>query len=148
MSEIDTIRRLRAIEKTLDRLKTGETSGVFLPFSQRVLNPFPLASSGGQWGDMTQPAAAIVLGLYLSVFVVTTNNGTNFWTLDLTSDDGSTVLATLNTSAVAANGWRRLSTTTITTPGSTNAVLSVRPTATLSPGSIYITAALAIAFTG
>ena len=144
----DMIRELRGADRRLGMTEAIERPFLYLPWSQRVLNPFPLASSGGQWGDMVQPWPILPISFNIAVFVVTTNNGTNFWTLDLTSDDGATVMATVNTSAVAANGWRRLSTTTITTPATTNVVLSIRPTATLTPGVIYIAPSLALFRTG
>jgi hypothetical protein len=140
---IDLLKQ-RNVARRIGQTEVIEKPPLYLPWAQRALNPFPLGSSGTHWGDMAQPWAAYYLAYYVDVYVVTTNNGTNFWTIDLTSDDGTTVIASVNTSAVAANGWRRLSDLTITQPATTNAVVSIKPTATLSPGSIFIAPAVAL----
>ncbi len=141
---LDLDRRVRAIESLLEHLRKADVAGNYLPWSQRVLNPFPLASSGNVWGETPQPWEVSVLALYVSVFVNTTNNGTNFWTLDLITEPGGTTLASVSTAAASANTWTRLVDLSVTTPGSTNVALAIRPTATLSPGSIFIVPSLAV----
>lgn len=138
----------RNLARGLEQTRVIERSPLYLPWTQRVLNPFPLASSGNPWGDMGQPWAVSILAFYASVFVVTTNNGTNFWTIDLLDTATSTVLASVSTAAIAANVYTRLVDTTVTAPGATNPALFIRPTATLSPGAIYIVPALALLRTG
>lgn len=147
MSSLDLQRQIAANELHIERLRKADVPAIYLPWSQRILNPFPLASSGGVWGDQGQPWAVNVLAWYVNVFVVTTNNGTNFWTLTLVNT-AATTLATLSTSAIAANTWTRLSTTTITQPSSSNADLAIIATATLSPGAIIIAPALPLLRTG
>ena len=147
MSSLDAQRQIATTEAQIERLRKADVPAIYLPWHQRILNPFPLASSGGVWGDQGQPWAVNVLAWYVNVFVVTTNNGTNFWTLTLVNT-AATTLATLNTSAIAANTWTRLSTTTITQPSSSNADLAIIATATLSPGAIIIAPALALLRTG
>ena len=136
-------RQLQAINDVQEQLRKADVPAIYLPWAQRVLNSFPLASSGGAWGETPQPWEINVLSWYVTVFVVTTNNGTNFWTLALQNDAG-VQLASLSTSAIAANAWTRLSTTTITQPATTNTAFTLRPTATLSPGAIFIVPSLAI----
>lgn len=142
------IRQLKGIDRRLGQTEVKEVPPLYLPFAQRVLNPFPLASSGNHWGDTVQPWAANVLAFYVSVFVSTTNNGTNFWTLDLVDNVSGVVVASVVTSAIAANTWSRLSDITITQPATTCPSLGLRPTATLSPGAIYIVPAVALLRTG
>ena len=132
----------------LEQTRTIERSPLYLPLSQRILNPFPLASSGLSWGDMPQPWSVNVLVYTITVYVVTTNNATNYWTIELRDALGVTLLATLNTSAIAANTSTRLSTTTITQPAGANTWLTIIPTATLAPGAIYIWPAVALLRTG
>lgn len=139
--------QIKTLEDSLERLRKADSSALYLPWTQRVINPFPLASSGGVWGDMVQPWAINILAFYCSVFVVTTNNGTNFWTVNL-RDTAGNVLASVDTSAIAANAWARLSDTSITQPASSNIAIEIRPTATLSPGAIYIVPAVALLRTG
>ena len=137
----------RDISRRLEQTQTIERAPLYLPWAQRALNSFPLASSGTSWGESVQPWEVNLLAWYVTVFVVTTNNGTNFWTLTLRDTAGS-ILATLSTSAIAANTWTRLSTTTFTQPGASNVVFTLRPTATLSPGAVFIVPALALLRTG
>lgn len=137
MSEIDILRRLNALELSLETLRKADPVAIRLPYEQRVLNPFPLASSGNVIGDFAQTTAITLLMWRVNVFVTTTNNGTNFWTLALV-DAAVTTLASISTSAISAGTWTRLSTTTITQPGSSNALLAIIPTATLTPGTIYV----------
>lgn len=148
MSDIDVQRRLREIEHTLDRLITREVSALYLPWAQRVLNPFPLASSGNIWGEMTQPWAVTVLAFYCSVYVATTNNGTNYWTITLSSTPSGNAVASISTAAIAANTFTRLSDLTITQPASTDVEFYITPTATGAPGAIYIVPAVELVRTG
>lgn len=145
MSEM--LRILMDNEERLKQTETKEVASLYLPWTQRVINPFPLASSGGAWGDSPQPWAVNLLRFTCSVFVNTTNNATNFWTITLV-DTAVTTLATLSTSAMAANTFTRLSTTTITQPSSSNVDFIILVTATLAPGSIFIVPALALLRTG
>jgi len=134
-----TNRRLDEIESLLERLRKADVpNGRSPPYTQRVLNSFPLASSGNSAGEFPQFGTDCQIIVFrAAVFVVTTNNGTNFWTITL-RDSAGAVLATLDTSAISANTWTRLATTSITQPDATNVVLTVRPTATLSPGAIFL----------
>lgn len=140
-------RQIQAQQEQLERLRKADVASLTLNWTQRVLNPFPLASSGGVWGDTPQPWAVNLVAWYCSVFVSTTNNGTNFWTLTLVNTAGTT-LASLSTSAISANTWTRLSTTSFTQPATTNVDLAIIATATLSPGSIIIAPTLSILRTG
>lgn len=136
----DVLRRAGQIE-------VAERAPLYLPWTQRALNPFPLASSGTVWGDMSQPWAVNLLVWAVSVFVSGTNNATNFWTLTLINP-AATILATLSTAAIAPGAWVRLSTTAITQPAAANVTLSIIATATLSPGAIYVAPALALLRSG
>ena len=140
-------RQIQEMQDGHERLRKADISPLYLPWSQRVVNPFPLASSGGAWGDQGQPWAANILAFYCTLRVATTNNGTNFWTIILIDNAGST-LASFSTSAIAANTWTRFSDTSVTQTLTTNPVLSIVATATLSPGAIFIAPAVALLRTG
>lgn len=137
MDALSTQRQMRDIQERLERLEKSDIDAIRLSYAQRVLNPFPLASSGAGAGDFGQAEGVEILAFRVSVFVQTTNNGTNFWTISLVNTAAS-VLASVSTSAIAAATWTRLVDTTITQPSSTNVVLTVIATATLSPGAIFI----------
>lgn len=146
MSDIYGQRNLR---RGLEQTRVKEIPALYLPWTQRVLNPFPLASSGGVWGDMAQPWAVNLLAFYVEVFVSTTNNGSNYWELKLINSDNTSDLAVVTTSAIAANAWVRLSqTSSLTQPASSNPVMSIKATAAGSPGAIYIAPAVALLRTG
>lgn len=151
MSDIVTQRRIRDLEAMVDRLKTMDQSGpIYLPWTQRILNPFPLASSNSALCDQPQPWPVNVLAFYCTVYVSTTNNGTNFWIIKLQDNVGNN-LASFDTSAIAANTAVRfqvLSSSFIAQPSSTNTHMTVVASATLSPGSIYMFPAVALLRSG
>ena len=144
---LTTQRQIQALQDSQERLRKADVTAIYLPWTQRVLNPFPLASSGGVWGDQGQPWSVTLLRFTVSVFVSTTNNGTNFWTLDLI-DPASTLLCQITTAAISASTWTRLTSTTFVQPGTSNPTISFRLTATLSPGQIFVAPALALLRTG
>ncbi len=132
---------LRNLARRQGKMEGRDIPALYLPWTQRVLNPFPLASSGNAWGDQAIPWPVRVLAFYVAVFVSTTNNGTNFWTIQLI-DQGSNVMASMDTSGIPATSWRRLQDLTITQSVGTNPEVGIVLTATLSPGSIYLCPAL------
>ena len=135
---LTTQRQIQAIEDAQERLRKADAPALYLPFTQRVLNFFPLASSGAVWGESPIPWEAYVLAFYCSVYVNTTNNGTNFWTIALFGAPSNNTVASVTTAAISANTFTRLSDTTITQPTSTDTEFYILATATLSPGSIAI----------
>ena len=141
---ITTQRQIQALHERLERLRKPDVAALYLPWVQRVLNPFPLASSGSVWGDQGLPWEARVLAFYASVFVVGTNNGTNFWTIALSSSPGGAAVASVTTAAISAGAFTRLVDTTITQPAAADADLFIMLTATLSPGAIFIAPAVAL----
>lgn len=148
MEQNDLLRTLYANDARLKQTETKETPPLYLPWAQRVLNPFPLASSGGVWGDQGMPWAVSILAFYVSAFVVGTNNGTNFWTIALSSTPTGTAIASVTTAAIAAGAFARLRDTSITQPPAADADLFITLTATLSPGAIFIAPAVALLRTG
>ncbi len=147
-TNLQTQRQVQSLQDDMERLRKADVPPLYLPWAQRVLNPFPLASSGAAWGDLGLPWAVNVLAFYTSVFVNTTNNGTNFWTIAVISRPSGTAVASVTTAAIAANTYARLSDLTITQPPSTDTWIEIVPTATLSPGAIYIAPAVALLRTG
>jgi hypothetical protein len=145
----DLLRRMQADDARLRQTETKEVPPLYLPWAQRIVNPFPLASSGAAWGDMGQPWGVNLLAFYVSVFVQTTNNATNFWIIRLLDTTGA-VLARVDTnSPVATPGvWTRYADTVLVQPAAANAALTITCTAALSPGAIFIAPALALLRTG
>jgi hypothetical protein len=145
MAELDTQRQLAVLADQLERLRKADATPIFLPYAQRSLNALSATSAAG---DFAQPWPAYFLVFAATVFVQTTNNGTNFWTIDL-QDTTGTILATVNTSSgVTASTWTRLSDTSVTQPLTTNAELSVICTKTLSPGNLFVIPSVSVLRTG
>ena len=147
-SNLTIQRQILDLQDGHEVLRKADVPALYLPWTQRTLNPFPLASSGGAWGDSSLPWATYMLALYVSVFVNGTNNGTNFWTIALVSSPSSTTLASVTTSAISGSTFTRLSDVTITQPSSTDNWLQLVLTATLSPAAIFVTPAVALLRTG
>ncbi len=127
-------RQIQALEDRLEVLRKSDVPPIFLPYAQRALNSVAATAA---LGDFAQPWEAYFLVYSVSVFVSTTNNGTNFWTIDLQDTTGA-VIASVNTSSgVTASTYTRLSDTTVTQPLSTNAMCIVVATKTLTPGALF-----------
>lgn len=144
----DVLRMLYEDRARLRQTETKEVPPLYLPWSQRALNPFPLASSGGVWGEMPLPWPVNVLAITASVDCITTNNGTNYWTLTFTSGPSATVLGTKKTDTTTVNVLTRLVVPITAQPPTTDAHIYLTLTATLSPGSIFVFPALALLRTG
>lgn len=127
-------RQIQTLRDQLEALRKADAAPTLLPYAQRALNSVAATTA---LGDFAQPWEAYLLVFSVTVFVSTTNNGTNFWTIDLQDTTGA-VLASVNTSSgVTASTWTRLSDTTVTQPLSTNAELAVIATKTLTPGALF-----------
>lgn len=131
------LRQFRGAGDRLERTATIDRPGIRLPYAQRILNPVALAASPAIAGDFPQSREVVILGFAISVFVATTNTGAAYWTIKLT-DTAVNTLAQVDTSAIAANTWVRLTDTSITQPAASNVVLVLIATATGAPGAIYI----------
>jgi hypothetical protein len=72
-------------------------------------------------------------------YVAITNDGSNYWTVDLT-DWGGNVIATFNTSAIAADTLSQTAVTSFSpsTVDTTDSIILVRVTKTGAPGPLYL----------
>ena len=120
---------------------TALPSRLYLPFGIYV-NTIPIspASSPGY------PYAATVERTYnfvkwaQGVYVDTTNNGSNYWTIELIRWTDNTSFASVNTSAGAVNTHLLLTTTTFspTSVATSGVGLIVKVTKTGTPGNLFI----------
>lgn len=131
----------------MGQTEVKEVPSIYLPPTLLRFSPVALAASPADYAFTVQPWPCYLLANYLSVFVNTTNNGTNYWTIEVLDVPG-TVLANPNTAAIAANTWERLNPTVGAQPASTSARFYYRLTATGSPGSIYVVPVLSVLRTG
>lgn len=110
--------------------------------------PFSDYSGNGMSGlSSTTVIAACSLGytctlrsMYVTAFVATTNNGSNYWTIAL-KDAGSATLASVNTSGGSAGTWTSYSTTGLSvalTIASNDKFLYIEVSKTGSPGNLSL----------
>lgn len=112
-----------------------EVGGYYLPFTQRLLNPVSISSL---LGDYPVIRSVTVLKLLLcSIYVVTPNNGSNYWTIALTSAGGSTMMSLSTATGVTSAVWSRISTETVIAEVTTELMLTLTVTKIGTPGSLY-----------
>lgn len=128
-------------------LMTDEIPPIYLYPTQLLLIPVALAASPADFAFTPQPWPCVLLSNYCSTFVATTNNATNYWTIELYDVPG-TLLANPNTSAIAANTWTRLNSAVGAQPASTSARFYYKLIATGAPGAIHVVPTLAVLRTG
>lgn len=104
--------------------------------SPRTLEDGTSGTSPRRWAQSSAHAGRSIrlVRLDLAVYVATTNNGSDYWTLDFKNVAESTTHATLNTSAASANTWTGLSWTTGATIANTDVGLMWIATKTGAPG--------------
>jgi hypothetical protein len=131
LSEDDN--NLQAAMETIDNHMHWMPFGVFQHISPLTIDPsFPYAQ--------TIDRSLQQLSWYQHLYVATTNNGSNYWTIILARiSDGATV-ATLTTAAVTVNTQTVISTTTFAiNPLLTSyQMLYVKCTKTGAPGALYL----------
>jgi len=179
MSDLDTQRRLRAVEQRSERLRKSD-AGAFggTSFPTGIASGFVFFRSdlgfecyydGSQWlttheytltlsGQNTFSANGTLLvgplrgaySIYVTQvtaarFVSTTNNATNYWTIQIrgltSAYGGGTVIATTDTSAIAAGTWSILGASIGTANPSENAAIDVNVTksgAGAAPGNLIL----------
>jgi hypothetical protein len=142
-SNLTMQRQLLALQDGHEHLRKADVPPLYPPFIPERVIPIALALSGNTHGYFAQPWAVNVLAFYVTVNVLTTNNGTNFWTIRL-RDSAANIVASVDTSALSAGAAFRLVDTTITQPVAASPFLDVLPIATGSPGSLYLIPAVAL----
>lgn len=85
----------------------------WLPFCIYQALPFGVTTSGQILFAVTVGRAIKIRTWHQAVYVGTTNNGSNYWTLQLVRLDTGAPIKTLDTSGVSADVWNMLSDTAI-----------------------------------
>lgn len=86
--------------------------------------------------------------LYAWVYVVTTNDASNYWTIALFRQPGNASVASVNTSALAANTHSRLQAAIAAQIATTDYEVEIVPSKTGAPGNIFVATALAYRLVG
>lgn len=138
----DLIRTIVDLERS-GREPAPEAGSHLLPFVSRdvvmpfTANNFPFI---GHW-----PRACLLRRLTAGVNVITTNNGSNYWVIDLVNVGVTTVYATLSTAAIAANTWVQLTSAVLSAQVALSELpLNIRITKTGAPGSLYLAPAVSV----
>lgn len=131
----DLYRDAKAIRVALG---LGQPAG-WLPFAVYTILPgSPMTTSPDYPFAVTIARAMTIRSWHQGVYVATTNNGSNYWTLDLLRWSDLGTLASLNTSAISADTATVLSSTGLSVAVATSYLsLLVRVTKTGSPGGLY-----------
>ena len=58
-------RQIQALQDELERLRKADVAALYLPWTQRALNPLAATAT---WGDMGQPWPRTLLAFYASVY--------------------------------------------------------------------------------
>ena len=139
-------RQIDQLARELERLKTVERAAKIIPFA-----PHAAVGGAGLSSNNYMMATSCNRRLYLlkwvqSVLVSGTNNGSNYWMVQL--DDGVTVFASFNTSAMSASTWTASEITSFTQPSSapTFGWIGIQCVKTGTPGTLQWTNAELLAF--
>jgi hypothetical protein len=116
--------------------------------SQDQLNPFATNATMARMSTWFNDYDLWIETFYCFTYVVTTNSGVSYWTVDLKRGLAANVIATFNTSADAANlhkGHKAAAGALLTT---TEVEMEVVITKTGTPGSIYVAGAVTYRLVG
>lgn len=109
----------------------------WLPFTAYESVPYNLSANATIF-VATIPRALTIRGWSQAIFVATTNDGSNYWSLILRKP-GPTTLATLTTASASADTWTLLGDMSIGEAVTTGEVyLWIRAEKTGSPGNLYL----------
>jgi hypothetical protein len=110
----------------------------YLPFGVNdTINP--LTANGNPYAA-TVDRTLTMIKFTVALYVVTTNDGSNYWTISLKRLSDNAQVAAFNTSALSPNVYNQLSTITfdISSVGTAGIALIVGAAKTGSPGNLYI----------
>lgn len=128
------------IEKQLNRMQRSDGDGFWIVLSSyTVLSP--VAATPSSIGLQTIPRDCTLLKWAHSVFVATTNNGTNYWTVSLQISVAAvnTTIASFTTAADSVGTWNRHVATSFTTSvltANSHLYLHVTAAKTGTPGNL------------
>ena len=112
--------------------------GGWLPFSAYQLLPYNQSTAGALYSASLSRAGTLRYW-YQAAYVATTNDGSNYWTLQIRRLPGTNVIATLDTSALSVGTWSELSGTDLDIAlDSAWYALYVNTVKTGSPGNLYL----------
>ena len=132
-------RKLNGLEKKLNDINIKIERGNTLPFVAFVAQP---VSATATIAHATNPRALTVITYKIALYVVTTNDGSNYWTVKLQTQDAGGAAAditnaTVNTSAISADQYVVLSATVNTAVAAGVDIIRVRAEKTSSPGNLF-----------
>lgn len=100
----ELIRRIRALESTVERLGTIDSRMQFLPMVNYAVLSSGMAASAFVCGAAL-PRSCRLLRFFFGANVVAPNDAGNYWTITLTAWPTNVAVATVNTSLATAGVW-------------------------------------------
>jgi hypothetical protein len=132
---------LEALQAELDQLRTIEQEGIWLPFSTYDVLPSNQSGSSVAAYSCTVPRDLTVVSWYQAIYIVTTNDGSNYWTVSLKRLSDHVTIASFDTSAMSPGTWARNSETGLGLAITTSHLgLYIHMAKTGSPGNWYLMA--------
>jgi len=135
----ELVRRITQLERRLDGLVQPEV-GKWLPLAVYEVLAHNLGTDDSDLWSVTISRSITYRSLHMAVYVVATNNGSNYWTFTLKKTSAETTVDSVNTSAISADSWVVLSST-----GNSDALIAtdefviITATKTGTPGNLYAT---------
>lgn len=132
-------RDVRALRVALGKSGLGQPIG-WLPFAAHQHLAYDQSASGQSPFACTVPRALTIISWHVGVYVGGTNDGSNYWTIDLYKYDTSlTVIDSLDSAAISGSTHVVLSNGDLrATVANTYILLGIRTTKTGSPGNLYL----------
>lgn len=110
----DMTGRIGRMEKQAKKRVGDDGGGQWISMGHYVQN-MPVTAAGDTPFMLAIPKKCTLRRFVIGIDVAGTNNGSNYWTIQLSAGGGVGVFMTINTSAIAGSTWVSMSTDTFTT---------------------------------
>ena len=113
-------------------------SSGLLNFTNYGVASFPI-SAGASAFSATVGESATIKFWHQAWYVAGTNDGSNFWTIGMTNNAGTTMIANWNTASLGSNTWVLKSITGLSVAiGASDKMLAINVSKTGNPGNLYL----------
>ena len=109
--DYDLARWISTLERRLSLLETVEAGGYLFPFSAYNGQTSSVATSPLEYFAGTIPRNGTIIEFYTACSVATTNNGANFWSIEIRRLDTTAIIFTVTTAALTAGVFGVVSST-------------------------------------
>lgn len=136
---IELQRQINALARDIERLRTIEKRSNVLPFAGYAATGGVGLTANDTMMAVSMSRLLVVLSWTQTIYVATTNDGSNYWTIQI--DDNVTAFASFTTAAIAPNTWSTSNITSFTQPTAapTSGWILIRCVKTGAPGRLFWT---------